>query len=222
MVKWRVDFYNVEVGRDPAQVEREIRALLRSRPNVLGLCETVGYDLPRVKGYRLVRDRSNESRANIAAYVRDDEAFGYLWLDMRQTWSRTQHPGQHPPRSILVLLVDDVRLAVCHLPPKFTDNTLKGQWECIEVLSRALARGRVAVGIGDFNRRAVEPGPSPRVLARRLGGVVATKNRIDTAVVRDAVVKKARYVTRVRAGLRWLRLRSDHKHALRLTLHVPN
>lgn len=230
MVKWTVWFYNLRVGRNQDQVDREIHALLAKRPEVLGLCEAVGYDFPRVHGYRLIRDRSAESRANIAAYVRSDLTVRKeRWLDLKQTWNRTDHPGKHPPRSILVMLVDGVQVLVVHVPPRGTSNVVPAQQECIDALTAAMApwRGlkvwhqfaklRPRIAIGDFNRRAVESGPSPRTLADRIGGAVANGRRIDTAVVRRVDVDGVAYPHKVDGVV----LESDHNHALCLNLLLP-
>jgi len=100
--KRKMWFYNVEVGRNHAQVTKEIKALLRGKPGVLVLCETVGYDLPSVKGYVLLRDRSTESRANISVYIKKGWYSGkHQWHNQHQVWERTDHPGTHPARSYL-------------------------------------------------------------------------------------------------------------------------
>lgn len=204
---------------DPAgQVAAEVRAILATGPAVLGINEAVGHDLPQVPGYRLVRDRSSESRANIAAYQRSDVAgLRARWHDLRQTWSRTQHAGQHPPRSFVSFRTGGCRTVVAHQAPKGTDNTVAAQEEGVVVLSGLLVTrppGRPALVIMDANRRRGEAGPGPSSLADRVGGQVVG-DRIDCAVVTgDADVEDVDYVSRVGA----VRLRSDHPHALRFTL----
>lgn len=129
-------FYNLapvgERGRNDAElVRRELRALanlnprtgrrLRGlrRPKVIGVCEAVGRDLPRLLGYRLIRDRSRPSRGNLALYV-----VWWLpvtsvrWVDLELDWWRPKSPNaKHPGRSILVVrLVGFWTVIVGHAP----------------------------------------------------------------------------------------------------------
>lgn len=99
-------FYNVRVGRRELVVRRELYAMLR-QPRTLAvfLVEASGYDLPRAPRFELVRDRSTRSRSNIAAYVRRGHLRSAEWVDLRKTWRRTEHAGQHDPRSLLVLVI---------------------------------------------------------------------------------------------------------------------
>lgn len=204
---------------DPeAQVTAELRAILATGPAVLGLNEAVGHELPQVPGYRLLRDRSTESRANIAAYQRSDLPLTRVrWHDLRATWSRTQHPGQHPPRSFVSFRTGRCRTVVAHQAPKGTDNTVAAQEEGIAVLTTLLdvePVGRPALVLMDANRRRGETGPGPTALADRVGGQVVG-DRIDCCVVTgDVAVEDVEYVAQVGE----VRLRSDHPHALRLTL----
>lgn len=203
------------------QVAAEIRAILSTGPAVLGLNEAVGHALPHVRGYQQVRDRTTESRANIAAYVRRDVPLTNVrWHDLEETWSRTQHDGQHPPRSFVSFHAGGCKVAVAHQAPKGTDNTIAAQTEGITVLAEVLDTktvGRPALVLMDANRRRRETGPGPAVLARRLGGRVVG-DRIDCAVVAgDVRVVEHRYVRRIRVDGRTVRLRSDHPHALRFT-----
>lgn len=223
----RYTFYNLRVGRDIDQVRRELRALLAAEPLVLGLCEGVGYDLPDLPGYDLVRDRSTESRANIAAYVRHGRLTNERWHDLRETWNRTEHPGVHEARSWVELRLGQRQVIVGHQPPKFTSNTEKAQEEGITFLTRqmapwtretwstrsqvdqhrSLARPRVV--LMDANRRPSEGGPGPARLARQIEGWVVGSG-IDLAVVRGGKVVDVRYVKQPAGVL----LRSDHPHAL--------
>lgn len=99
-------FYNIEVGRTNAAVSGEIAAMLRQRRTfAVFLVEASGYDLPRVKRFELVRDRTPVSRANVAAYVRRGHLRDHAWVDLKKTWKRTEYAGQHDPRSYLVLLI---------------------------------------------------------------------------------------------------------------------
>lgn len=99
-------FYNVRVGRPGSDVRVELGALLTApRTFAVFLVETTGYDLPGFGAFELVRDRSSESRANVAAYVRRGHIRFSEWVDLEKTWKATDHPGQHAPRSLLVLVI---------------------------------------------------------------------------------------------------------------------
>jgi hypothetical protein len=221
----RLTFYNLQVARDRAQVVREVRALIRAtRPVVLGLCEATGYQLPHLAGYTLARDRSTPSRANVAASVRDDAYRHHRWHDLDQTWTRTEHPGTHEPRSWLEISGGprSLQVLVGHQPPKGTDNTLEAQREGLALLERrmtpwrnpgwvgnsSLARLRPRVVLMDANRRTGEPGPGPDTLAAAVGGQVVGRG-IDCAVIRHGNPGAARYV-RAAAGVT---LGSDHERA---------
>jgi len=209
---------------------REVRAMLATKPHVLGLNECIGYDLPVIDGYHLFRNLGKPGRANIAAYVNSDlklPLWRARWHDLRQTWSRTQHDGTHPPRSWLEFRVDGVQVLVGHQPPRFTDNVEASQQEGINLLrrrmgpwlrpswrlvvgkKRELARGRVV--LADFNRAPwTEGGPGPGTLAAAIGGHTVG-SRIDCAVVRRMTATSAEYFATVGG----LRLGSDHKEAFR-------
>lgn len=98
--------YNIRVGRDGRQVARELRAMLGQRRTFLVLLtEAAGYAIPQVASHRLVRDRSKPERANLALYVRRGHYVADRWVDLEQTWRRTEHDGQHDPRAILAAVV---------------------------------------------------------------------------------------------------------------------
>lgn len=221
-------FYNLRVGRANPQVEDEVRALLGSGPHVLGLCEAIGYTLPGVKGYKLFRDTSTKSRANIAAYVTVDvpaPADKVQWHDCKQTWTRTQHPGTHEPRSWLEFRLDGVQVLVGHQPPKGTDNVQKSQQEGIDLCAKRLApwlrddwdqktkaekqdaKDCPRVVLADWNRGPHESGPGPEQLCDRIDGWTAG-SKIDAAVLRgnDAAVKDCYYTDDPQG----LELESDH------------
>ena len=208
--------YNLDNNRpDQHQLARELQAIASEDPLVIACVESIGNRLPRLRGYVLYGDDSTRSRANVAAYVRRDARVGDVrWTDLKETWRRTQGPGIHEPRSFLTVVADKVQVTTLHQCPKGTSNTLAAQAEGIDALESLMNRGpddRLAIAIGDFNRRRREAGPGPDLLAARVGGrVVGT--RIDAAVVRGAKRARARYLTHV-AGVP---MRSDHKHAMRL------
>lgn len=208
--------YNLDNNRpDQYQLARELQAIGEQRPLAIACVEAIGNRLPTLRGFRLIADRSTRSRANIAMYVRADARIGDIrWTDLRTTWPRTQGPGTHEPRSLLTVVVDDVQVTAVHQQPKGTATTLKGQSEGIDALARLMRRGpddRLAIALGDFNRRHHELGPGPGALAALVDGK-PVGSRIDCAVVRGAKRSRARYFSRV-AGVP---LMSDHKHALRL------
>ncbi len=63
--------YNLDNNRPDEPVGNEIRAFLSTKPMALMLVESIGNKLPKVNGYHRHADRSNDSRANLACYVRD-------------------------------------------------------------------------------------------------------------------------------------------------------
>jgi len=209
-------FYNLDNGRSNDQMAREVRALLTGpRPAVLGLCEAVGYNLPGVDGWRVYRDTSSKSRANIAAYVKNSlEVHSVQWHDLTETWTRTQYPGTHEPRSILEFRAGPLQVLVAHQPPKGTDNTKAAQQEGIDKLTSRMApwtradwEGRseadkdeaVAaprVVLWDANRKPGESGPGPTSLAGRIDGA-PVGSRIDGAVIRAAAALSYAYPDQV-------------------------
>lgn len=228
-------FYNVQVARDPAQVAKELNALLASGPEVLGLCETTGYKLPAVKGYKLFRDTSTRSRANVAAYVRATvKTSSAHWHDCAETWDRTEHPGTHEPRSWLEFRLDGCQVMVGHQPPKGTSNTHAAQAEGIDLGTarmapwtgtrwdrkppeeKTTAKARPRLSLADWNRRPTEAGPGPGQLARRIQGWTMGA-KIDGAVARgDATPLGTKYVDCPQG----VPLKSDHRDALVVRLSV--
>lgn len=199
------------------QVARELAALAKAGPALIGVAEAIGYRLPRLDGYVLVRDTSRPGRANVALYVRRDQLLRRIrWHDQHQTWSRTQHPGQHPARSILECRVNHCLVVVDHQPPKGTDNVLASQQESlntvVRIANRPWNRRRPCLVLTDANRTASEPRslPGPAQLAHRIDGQVHG-DRIDCLITRRLHVDALAYVHRAAGVL----LKSDHHHALR-------
>lgn len=119
-------FENLGPTDRPAQIEAELRAQAndlrrdpdRRQPKVIGVCEAIGKRLPHLARYGApIRDTSPPGRANLALYVLDRLESDWSWIDLHETWPRTEHPGTHPPRSLLVAQVDDWRVIVGHAPP---------------------------------------------------------------------------------------------------------
>jgi hypothetical protein len=234
-MKARFVFYNVDNNRDPQQVNKELKALLNTdeqdhtkRPAVLGLCETTGLDLPDIGGYKKVRDRSTKSRANIAAYVRNDLFNGHVqWVDLTFTWPKTQGSGMHEPRSYVFFEVGQMQTLVYHAPPKNAKNSKKGQQQGIDSLTGKMnpkpdandhqtEKGRWA--LGDWNRRKSERGPGPTQLGNKIDGKVYG-GKIDALVKRGkGKVTNVEYVTAVDG----VKLKSDHGHAYRCMVEADD
>jgi hypothetical protein len=197
-------FYNVRVGRDQGQVAKELRALLDSGPHILGLCEATGYDLPDVDGYAKVRDRSTKSRANVAAYVKKGQKGDHWWHDCRETWGRTQKPGEHEARSWIEVTVGTCQFLIGHQPPKGTDNVHDSQDEGIDLCADQMqpwkrdgwegdkenAKAKPRIALCDWNRQEHEDGPGPKALRERIDGKSAM-DHIDGAVFRGGDVSLA-------------------------------
>lgn len=221
----RVWFYNLgtpterDAGYQSAvrQVSRELAAIASTGAALIAVAEAIGYRLPRLDGHVLVRDTSTPGRANVALYVRRDLLLRRIkWHDQRETWGRTQHPGQHPARSILSCRVNHALVIVDHQPPKGTDNVLASQQESLNTVARIARRPwnrlLACLVLTDANRTPSEPSsvPGPRQLAKRIAGQVHG-DRIDCLVTRGLDVDHLAYVHRVAGVL----LKSDHRHALR-------
>lgn len=207
--------YNLDNNRpDQQQLQREVDAILDTGPLALVCVERLGNTLRERRGYDLLASDKNRSRQNTAIYVAADAEHGDLrWIDLDTTWHRTEGPGEHEARSFPHVDVDGLLLIGVHQQPKGTNTTLDGQAEGIGALSRAFREhDGPALAIGDFNRTALETGPGPRTLAKRVEGrTIGT--RIDCAVGRG-VRGRIAYPTSV-GGVRLL---SDHRRAVRVTI----
>jgi hypothetical protein len=223
--------YNLDNFRPAGQVERELRAIAGVwRPKRIVIIETIGNQLPELAGYWLLWDRSRPGRENLAVYVR--KRIGRRrprtrYVDLEATWSNTERPGTHWPRSILIVS-GVVQLVVWHAPPKGTDNVLASQLEGVHALvpivapwrrpgrarmtaaARKVAELRPRVLAGDFNRTTLEDGPGPAVIRDQAGMKVAGVG-IDLLLYRGGLNVTGWHNVQ-RAGD--VELRSDHKHAL--------
>jgi hypothetical protein len=228
---YALKFYNVDNNRDPAQVNKELRALLDGGPAVLGLCETTGLSLPSVDGYRIVRDRSRPGRDNISAYVDLDlDLSDVKWFDLKQTWSNPNQPGQHWPRSILEFRAGRLRVWVAHAPPRYTDNETGSQREHVDKLvarmapwttdgwegDKASAKQTARVCLWDANRKKGEGDHGPDSLDRRCDGATSGA-KIDCGSWRGGDVKQGQDVS-YPTTVDGVKLKSDHGHAFRFEL----
>lgn len=202
-------------GAAQRQVFSEVRALLSTRPYAVTLCEAINWTLLPSPGYVLLRDTSTPGRENVAAYVKSSSYLGHRWVDLKETWPRTDHPGEHPARSILVIRLKSVQLIALHQPPRAAGAA--AMEEGLTAVERILKPGflksrfRPRIAIGDYNARCGERfGPD------KLSGRVADCHHIDTAVTRNVRVSGVTYPTAVNG----LKLSSDHNHVLRLGVRL--
>lgn len=209
--------YNLDNNRNPTVVHDEVTALCEVyQPDIFIGCEA-DYHLA-IDGYRTVRRGRGASRRNVVILVRKP-AFVWRrgWLDLKQTWRRTEHPGTHWPRSFRWVRTRwngvSLKVLAIHQAPPYVDNTEPAQSEGIVAMVKAMRRAKYAVAAGDWNRRKGERGPGPDVLADAIGGVVVG-NRVDCAVAKGLAVVGYEYIES--AG--GVPLKSDHKHAFVLTL----
>lgn len=211
--------YNLDNGRPDALVNREIKHILDTRPLVLIGVEATGLDAMGHPDYRLIRDKTTKSRENILAYVH--RGYGYRpggWIDMAGTWPRTEGPGTHEARSFPWWHVAGIKIAAVHLPPNNAQGRDRLQTECIG----ALIDLDPDIASGDFNGRRGDPGPGkPDALAHELDARVVGE-RIDCAVVRRGLrVSRVRYPGRAGRLFRRVQLQSDHQHAFRFNIDLP-
>lgn len=208
----RTVVYNM--GPDNPHPMADVRAFAAAGIPRIYLCETQGKRLDDLRGYTLIRDRSTEGRANLAAYVADGEGFlRYRYVDTRARWHRRQHPGMHPARAILVMrfIGDDANPeqdTLVHLPPAGAD-THRATQETWDAIIRAAAPWRRMVpGTGRYRealrmRRRVlgdlngSPGSKWVRRARRLLRADQCGHRIDAALVRNWKRTRAAYDTQV-------------------------
>lgn len=224
-----VAFMNIAPSRSHQQVHRELCAIAEGC-TVVGLVEAIGYpdEILSVPGFRLIRDRSNPSRANVAALVRKGHKVrGIRWWDMRRTWPRTEHGGRHEPRSFLTFLVDTTMVGVYHAPP-----AVAGDYVQAEGIDALIQHFQPRTGSGVRARLATRRNARPVVivmdsndhggktqarLAKAIGGQVVGA-RIDCAVVRNAVPGPATYASTVHG----VPLLTDHVGRLAFDVTVPD
>lgn len=204
-------FYNLAPPGDPnrgsvrvalesnAIVNNDPTDLFRRRPKVFGVCEAIGRSLPSLDRYDLLRDTSRASRANLAVYVLDHLDHGRAeWIDLKETWPRTEHPGTHPPRSLLVVRVEDWTVCVSHAPPTAPGaGPARAEWV------------KAA--------RAFMAGPGPRLLLSDPNALPVDVAGVEHGgtPIEHAHVRGARLVSwSTPAEINGVRMLSDHKKAL--------
>lgn len=235
----RAIFYNAAPrakDRPTSQVNRELGGLVREyRPRVLVVAEAVTHPgLEPIPGYAMARDRTRAGRANMVAYYREDcDHRRTWWADMHETWTRTEHPGTHPARSIVALSLGTVQVLGAHQPPLFTDNTHRAQLEQIDALSTIMAPWRWRPNpVGFDNPTSMarprlllwdpnhEPddreGPSPWYLAHRIGGE-HFGGKTDGAVTRGHLLVRDSTIVDHAGGVR---LETDHPGAFVMDLRL--
>jgi hypothetical protein len=234
MPRYPVVFYNVgpfgENGRRDNILRAELHAIASTGPKVIGLCETVGWgSLPNLVGYRKVRNRETAGRSNIAAYVRADLDFGdgddVRWHDLNVTWARTEHPGQHDPRSLLELNIEGDQWLIGHHPPITRNNdTGPARDEHLDLLARRMAPWtrpdwdeRTADDKANARKRLRvllwDPNGAGQQLATRIGGW-SEGSSIEGGVVRGGHFVKARK----QGSVGGVRMGSDHHGAFLATV----
>lgn len=204
----------------PRALTKELHALLAESPIVLGLAETIGYRLPEVKNFHLLRDTSTPGRANVAAYVSTTVALTNVhWHDLHKGWPATEHPGIHAPRAFLSFDAPNFKGVVHHEPPdapgagpareeskaavvgSFAPWT-RSDWDRRDEAAQKRAKARARVLLMDANG-------NQREIADRTGGSLVVPG-IDTGVLLNATCVSAEYVKHVGG----VPLGSDHGHAL--------
>lgn len=217
---YRVVSYNLATYRERglgsqaaanAQASHELHVItVQAKPAVINLQEAIGYTLPTLPGYRLIRDTSRPGRANLATYVRNDLPITDVqWTDLRDTWPRTEHPGTHPARSLLAFTAGNVRWVNLHQPP-VGGHPKAENYHAIQHLFAVSSLPTVAAG--DWNAAGSSP-YSPSTLARTIDGEAASATEIDNGVVSHGRISKSVW----RRRFLGLLLGSDHRHAFVFT-----
>lgn len=229
-VPFIVDFYNIQVGRHLHMVIADLDAIAAGRAHVIILVEAVGYSLPRLKGYGepVVRDRSSESRANTAIYVRDDLEdlpLHVIWHDLETVWEKVHHDGMHAPRSFPEIRLNGIQIIGVHQIQRWVPETARGQKEGVDLLvslmkpkwTKPASVLRPRGAFGDFNWPARDPSThGPMAVAQRIRGFVMG-NGIDCGVVRRFRAVSTLSMTKVGGRT----MGSDHKHVVRFVMKVP-
>lgn len=230
--------YNLDNHRADAVVEREVRAILSTKPTTLDLIEVTGNRLPKVDGYRIIRaDRDGpraRERGNIASYVREGLHVSHVdWIDLRGVWPRPHGGGMHEARSFLSYRIEGVAKVIGHQAPRNARGWEGLQREGIDAVAdrmnrwrerddlsaaqRLVERFRARILLWDGNAVLGDRGPNPADMANRIGGRVYNGHRIDHAVARNVKMKRIDVLSKVAD----VRLQSDHGRAVRFQFKVP-
>ncbi len=211
---------NADNYRKPAwQVGVELRAIAAFlRPDFIDVIEALGNDLPEIRGYVLIRDLSTLSRANIAAYVRDDLPLSHVrWHDMEHGWPRIEGPARdargnlriHEPRSFLTYRIARLRRGVAHDPDPRAKGGARREHR------RKLTRWLVAHPLWPLLLGEDSNGNAPVLLraVRKVARLRRLGRRVDTALGRGLIHGQATYLTEVpRTDARGsVRFMGDHK-----------
>lgn len=216
MRRFGFTFENLGPRGDPHRGAAQLRAELaaqannlrpdpnRKRPKGIGLCEAIGYTLPTLDRYGPpIRDRSRPGRANLALYVGAWLDVDHEWHDLDETWPRTEHPGTHPPRSILVAQVEDWRTIVGHAPP-IAPHSGDAREEWLDAMVRLMRTPGPVLALTDPNGL----GPA---LVRRLGPeTVAGGTHVEAVHGRRVILDNAQAVE----SLNGVPMLTDHRRAL--------
>lgn len=211
-----VIFYNLRVHRDQSQVNREIAAILKTGVAIFGMCEAIGYKLPRIPGYTLIRSNATKPQQNIAAYVKDTLTVNAVnWYDMKLSYPRTEDPGMHEPRTVLVLRIGWTQVIITHLPAGRQAQTEAAKREVWNFITQ-----RINANDAQNDKRAAE---IPRLamfdsngirdaekVAKATNSRMISRTEIDTGIYKKSQVHSVDYKSVVSGVV----LRSDHRHCL--------
>lgn len=211
---------NADNYRHPGdQVGHELRAMATAKPAVIGVVEALGNHLPELPGYTLIRDTSTPSRANIAAYVRDDlDPTHIQWHDLKVGWARTKYPGNHEPRSILTFRIGGrFRVIVAHHPPAGAGKRARAEHfaRLVTLLNRNLLWPVALLWDANGAARTLAAVTGCRVIGRR----------VDCILARGAFRFRFKYLAEFDdpRGPRYKKVRflGDHGDVLSAALKVP-
>lgn len=219
MRRFPFTFENLGPAGDPHrgswQIARELNAQAnnlrpdpdRPRPKGIALAEAIGHRLPRLDHYgHPIRDPRKPGRANLALYVLDRLDVDHEWVDLAETWPRTDHPGAHPPRSILSADVEDWRVVVGHAPPVAPrSGDARAEWlDAMVAAIRDVDEGTPVLVLSDPN------GLGPDLVHRLGPGVVSGGTPTDAVHGRRVILDAAA----VPGTLNGVPMLTDHRRVL--------
>ncbi len=213
MKRFPFAFENLGPTPRPDEISDELHALAnvtsrdrdRRTPKGIGVAEAIAKRLPTLPRHDLIRDTSRPGRANLALYVLARLAHDHEWVDLHETWPRTERPGTHPPRSLLVAQVEDWRVIVGHAPPLARGTAdARAEWlaAMVEAILDTPDDRTPVLALTDPN------GLGPRLL---LGpGMVTGGSPVEAVHGRRVILDHAQTVEAVNG----VRMRTDHGRAL--------